>query len=51
MVAGRMDRNPETAVTAREVAAALLDAATAPGAGAAGRAKKAPATPARRRRA
>ena len=48
MVAARMDRNPETAVTAREVAAALLDAAAGRGARAAGRAKKAQATPPRR---
>jgi hypothetical protein len=54
MVAARMDRNPETAATAREIASALLDAATGPGARATGRAKKsnkAQATPARRRRA
>jgi AcrR family transcriptional regulator len=30
MIAARMDRNPETAATAREIAAALLDGASSP---------------------
>jgi hypothetical protein len=49
-VAARMDHNTAAGATAREVAAALLDAATGPGARATRRAKKAPAPPARRRR-
>jgi AcrR family transcriptional regulator len=48
-VAARMDHNAAAGVTAREIAAALLDAATGPG-GRATRAKKPPATSARRRR-
>ncbi|MEY2431881.1 MAG: hypothetical protein QOC92_1606 [Acidimicrobiaceae bacterium] len=52
-VAARMDHNTGAGATAREIAAALLDAATGPGARATGRgkkSKKAQATPARRRR-
>lgn len=51
MVAARMDRKPDTAATAREIAAALLDAAASPGPRRTGGVKKAGATPARRRRA
>jgi AcrR family transcriptional regulator len=50
-VAARMDHNAGAGAIAREIAAALLDAASGPGARAAGRAKKARATPAGRRRA
>jgi AcrR family transcriptional regulator len=45
-VAARMDHNTAAGATARDIAAALLDAATGPGA----RVKRAPAPPARRRR-
>ena len=50
-VAARMDHNAGAGATAREIAAALLDAASGAGGGPTGRAKKARAAPARRRRA
>jgi AcrR family transcriptional regulator len=49
-VAARMDRNPAVGSTAREIAATLLDAATAPNAAVADHSKRAHTTPDRRTR-